>query len=1033
MALVECFLLLTFTSYSWIETSSSLIISTGNNYGMEYSMAVAHNLSYQVLVSPDAGGAVKLASKNTHGEADDDGFYRKVQNFCFAKTSSPDGKTFYFKKNDGTGGYRVGDTTDINTTYTYLDFEIKNTTATAKEFCFRNTNRLFEYTGHLSGDDATLDTTYEDTILDAMRISFEVVSGDSGNPSDPLIVSRNPATYTPINSTTPTTSTITYDDSSTTAVRYHSLEHHEYNEPTQLEPEPEQYPLFVSDASGSGEATDRIAVRIWFDERDAVYSALSSEAKANCDKALHAAEISVNFLLVSDTIDYDAIYFDDYAFSNKVGCEGKFVTDEMDGYSVYLHAFSSKETGDGFKNFKMTKVKTDETPANRWVVSIPLGNVVDGSGEGLNYLTSNTSTPPTKWNNTYFYYGNAAGTEKLYQWDFNTLPSGKYLEIVDADDDSGYEKKLSDRCSYFRNLGVVRNSENYNNSGLTVEGFLQYDRYNGEDPMQLTYLRDEATALTGASYNNSVENGALNYRYISDQAQKQYNVFHTETTTGEGDTIIMDYSSLDNYSSIKGRIYYADVDIGCKVMFRDNTQSSPEQQTNDMTAENGKTYWVGNVLNDQQQVLQINNGSYGGYSFSNLPSLPNDAGKYRVYFFKSESLDSKWPSNGVIVKQTSGGQGNNDDIWMNTLYGDTSFYKPGTGTVTTEVVDYQRYKGGLYLNLRNGENYETDERKTISTYYDSQAGLFMVYVPHSWAWDNNSTGFDIHYNELDGYYDCAADKLRWASGVAGESDTFTLLGYSDANTVAELNDSGVPVGSGVGTWDSVRRIEFTTELLYSGTGATLVYKTGTSASLYPMIPEADDDLYFKFYAFVPESGLSSQTTNHNLRYARYNDYTDNNGTGIWYPQENVTSADMTYYAIDSTAAANNAQSENRGWFHVAVFVDGTFENIVYDTLYGTGAANGALLRYAEEDNTTSTLTYHPVVTTTVTTSGGETHVNAALGTNITKIGNSRWVVPVSSTAEYVNFLWTPYPDTNTEFDYTVDLSKGIYCIVTEAN
>lgn len=1129
VALVECLLLLTFTSYSWIETSSSLIISTGSNYGMEYSMAVAQNLSYQVLVSPEAGGSVKLAAKNTNSGKEDDGYYRKVQGFSFSKTSSPDGKTFYFEKNDGTSNYRTNDTTDINTTYTYLDFEVKNTTGYAKEFCFRDTanTSILTYKGNLKGADAALDTAYQSTILNAMRISFEV-SGDSDeyNSSDPLIVSLAPQTssnytggnysYYPINSTTGTTTTVTYNNSNTTPVRYHSIDYHKYITPTAQNPDPEQHPLFTSyAANASGTAVDRVSIRIWFDEKDYAYSQLTGDDKLNCDKALHAADISVNFSLVSDTIDYDAIYFDDYAFSNKVGCEGKFVTDENEDYSVYLHAFSNKESGDGFKNFKMTKVETNDTPANRWVVSVPLGNVVQGDGSGQNYLTKSGNVNPTKWDDTYFYYGNASGTERLYQWNFSNLPVNQYLEVVpDTDPESGYETKLTDRCSYFRNLGVVRDSSNHNtnDNDNPIIGFMEYDRYDGNNPMQLTYLRDEATALTGEDYNASVEDGALNYKYITAHASESYDILSPEESEGSGSgesggsgssgsTITLDYNTvITDINNINdgeaSKIFYYDVPKGWYVQFAyQQENNNPNFKTRYRTvndggdgngeaihhmgdakyyppiATDGTCYYVANGhTQDYDPQYQIettaaigdpnhNNGNPGFYLTDVLPALNSNDDKWvRVYFYKNVALNSAWGNtNQVYIKTWSVNNAGWGDVYpdasaipgnftlMNKITdnnGESVYHVKGGGSggggsggggSSSETL-YQSYKGGVYLNLRDGNTYETLARKTIGAYYDTSDKLFKAYVPQSWAYNNNSSGFDIHYNELDGYYDCYSDKIRWATGKM-DTDTYTysLLGYTDSHTVAELNENNNAVGTGVGTWDSVRRIEYTTELLYNGYGEDYVYKTGTTSSVYPMAPDPADDLYMKFFAYVPVTGLDSQSTNHNLRFTRHTAYTDNIGNGIWYPQENLTSKELTYYAIDSTAASSGAASDDRGWFHVAVFVDGTFENIVYDTLYGTEAVNNASLKIAEDNGTSATLTYRSVVTTSVTTSGQQTHVNASEGANVTGVGNSRWIVPLAGTTKYAHFRWTPYPATETQFDYTVDLSNGIYCVVTEAN
>ena len=92
VALLECCVLLTFTTYSWIESSSSLIIMNGPK-----STATTTT----DIVNMDIVGQRKYRTVLTSGEATDadlNEFYSKVSYFNLAKASSPDGKTFYFPK-----------------------------------------------------------------------------------------------------------------------------------------------------------------------------------------------------------------------------------------------------------------------------------------------------------------------------------------------------------------------------------------------------------------------------------------------------------------------------------------------------------------------------------------------------------------------------------------------------------------------------------------------------------------------------------------------------------------------------------------------------------------------------------------------------------------------------------------------------------------------------------------------------------------------------------------------------------------------
>lgn len=105
VALIECLILIVFTTFSWIESSSSLIIKGEN-------MQVTDTLNYQLKYATD-GDTVDLST-----------FFSPVENFKFSKTSSPDGKTFYYPRT--AGKYRKGDTTDNNTSIRTVDFVFNN-------------------------------------------------------------------------------------------------------------------------------------------------------------------------------------------------------------------------------------------------------------------------------------------------------------------------------------------------------------------------------------------------------------------------------------------------------------------------------------------------------------------------------------------------------------------------------------------------------------------------------------------------------------------------------------------------------------------------------------------------------------------------------------------------------------------------------------------------------------------------------------------------------------------------------------------
>ena len=637
--------------------------------------------------------------------------------------------------------------------------------------------------------------------------------------------------------------------------------------------------------------------------------------------------------------------------------------------------------------------------------------------------------------------------------------------------------QIKEKTSYFRNRGVVRSSAEQAQDKGPIEGFLQYDRNNtnadkNADPMQLVYLRDRATALTSQPYNASdTANNVLNYQYITNSATGTYDITKTITTEtqgsssggNQGQTINPSYSglvpneNLNNYqvNAFWDRIFYADVPAGAKLQFAVtnsafNTNDSSLVQKRTMsnydatnnkavpTAVDGMCYRFYCTAEGQEQrnystsISGSSNFQDGNYKFDNLPGLGSNSDNWvRVYFYYVD-YNNCWgtlQNDGAPYIHTwdyenAGTNSVPDYVTMTSIRNATGYTVSGSGSgssepsTTTEEVQYSRYNGGVYLNLHNGSSYESSAKKTVSMYYDAGAELFKAYVPRSWL----SSGYDVHYNQLQGYYSLGSDELRWSTGEAVRTDpgyVYTVLGYSEANTLSVLAAGAV----GVGTWDNVRRMAYSTELLNLTSGGSQVYKTGVSSALYPMVPDPDDDLHFTYWAYVPESGLASQSTNHALRFARYDSYSSGTLFGVWYPQENITYKETTYYAADSTATDDNsASTAKRGWFHVAVFVDGTFENIVYDTLYSTKAVNGAKLEYSIDNGST----YQSIVTTSVSGSS----VTANESADMFRIGNTRWVVPIGADTRQVKFRWTPY--SGTQFDYNVNTEVGFYCVVTES-
>ena len=937
VALIECLVLLSFTTYSWIESSSSLIISTGKD-GLQ-EMHVADNLNYQVLVSLDAAGNVNLTDDSKYNQvAHDGGYFRSVRYFNYAKTSSPDGRTFYFKKTNGdnTNPYRAGDTADYNTSYTYFDFELKNTTRSTKSFYFRSAE-IFTINGHSSYSSMTAD---EQKIANAMRISIQK---DNGTPD---IYSIYGGASRPVNSTTGTTATQFTTRNITTG-------HYVYTGDSSVD-----QPLFSSEVNNNEESVENnISVRVWFDETDSQYRALSGAAKTTFDSAMASAEITLNFSLINDNVDYDQIYFDDFAYSHRQDTLGKFVTEEPGG-SMFFHAYNAKQAA--YVNYPMSKVTNSDNEAARWMASIPIPHTVKDTDNNTNYLTSNT----TYYNNAYFFFGTASGTGDpttcRYKWNLNSCG---YMSIATPTQagrtGNQNEYVITDATRYFRNLGVVRSSDQTSDN---IVGFMQFSADNS-GAMNPVYLRDRATGLTGAGYNMQTSS-ADNYQYITDSIS--YLTVQSQSSTG------FDYSEVPDAS----RIYYFDIPIDSNCNFFTGERiSSGKTQTNDVRdISDGDIYYVASPKNNDNQDASK-------YTAITLPALNDASGQLkRVYFYKTSALETTADWTNVSAH-----------IWGH--QSSVSNTEPA-GTVITdatapvEVTEDTLRTDNIYLNTAaTGAN--AAATKTVAMLYDTETHLFKAFVPASWL----TGGFYAHYNNLNFAYDNAAsDKLRFVTGAAssynGTDNIYTMLGYTNASTVASLS-----AGAGIGTWSDVREMSFATELIDSNIASAYVYKVGYGSGAYPMHPT--DNLYLTFSAYVPYDGTALS----NIAFTRYAAYNFSTVTGTWEPDETIGDSETTYYAVDPDGDTSETY---QGWFHVAVLVDGTFENLIYDTITN----DGGTLQYSYDNSSYSNI---PV-----------------------RIDTRRWVVPMRSGDNIysgVYFKWTPY--SGTVFDYSHSLSDGIYCIVTE--
>ena len=983
VALVECLLLVSFTTYSWIESSSSLIISSGEKG--EVKLSIAENLNYKVALGFDSGGNVRLDRVvNDNNEETEHGFYRTVQNFSYAMTSSYDGEHFFFPKttktssgegsstiysfSSGTSAYRAGDTADYNTAYTYIDFNLTNSTLSNKTFYFAN-DEIF------SVGDAT--TEISNIIKSAMRISVSKKNMTSGTVTGPIVFSldgdsdggvpRVTSAISDVNGTTANVDTKKIAD---------SIFVNRDDEGSR--------PVFESDyqtevnRDAEGNVVDHISIRIWFESQDPVYLAATSanaETKAAVDSAIYAAKVNVSFKMLFDNVDYDQIYFDDYTFSSKIFTDensvrvAKHSTEENDSYRMFLHAYNSDEVQ--FVNYPMSKTESPEG-AIRWVTSVPLDYVVDG------YLES---TETEEFSNTYFFYAPSSTAFDAispsgiaYKW---PLQSVMTLGGGSNENDPLYIASGDTT----RAIGLVRDATT-TGAGMTVTGYSMAEDAN--DPMTLVYLRDRTTGFTGSGYN-------------------------MDTSSVKGAGYIN--SSVGTMTDGTPRVIYRYlVPNNATYMLFNKGELLGENQTGQITSDwifDGKCYYIGHLktsdgYDNKRWFLDDDNDN--GVLPIELPKS-NVEGYKAIYFYYYDAM-----------------------CWMNGVDTPHLYYRLPSSTGNDQIGEAMEYYttvttstsvANLYINNFGADHPATQiarAQQSISMYYDNtnaEKPYFMAYVPTSWL-TASGTNMKFHFNRL-GYYDDSRDTILFSSGQGSMTNgayVYTALGYTDTAARNLLT-----VGTGVGTWDDVRLMQFDTELIDSNISSGYVYKigyhNGTSYVDYPMVPS--DGTGLTFSAYMP---LSSS-----IRFTRYAALGAAEPNGYWYPQTAAADSDTVFYAVDSVASTD-ADSAVRGWYHVAVLVDATYENLIYDTVLGTDAAQSASLSFSTNYSSDGT-GYTTIAANT------STPVNSYLMNGGTDTYTRRWVVPCG-VDDTVYFRWTPYPATSTVFEYSIDTYANIYLVVTEA-
>ena len=954
VAIIECVLLVSFTTYSWIESNSSLVIQNGP----ESSQIADQTTTKKMDIASALHSTINLNySGDTFAPLND--FFSEVKYFEFAKATSSDGRNLFFPCRNNTystaGKYRRGDTVDYNTSFLYFDFIISNKDA-GTGVNLENRDVFFDESADyrdiftVTGGDLTAEQ--RSALESAMRMSITTQYGSSA--ASTKIYSKTAYSgSTDYNSAAGTGSyksiDITSGQSGTMNRNYAYDENHDptthdrnsWVTTSALEDSVYKLTNNVIDADRlfvvkkNGET--KVSFRIWFDVWDPEFRSVFNldsldysqfETSEAAYWNIPDATVGIKFRLKTSGNDLRSIYFDDYTLTNQTGINIDHLTDEPDNdndpntsYSVWFYTWQPhvpaspdhEERLAGYYAIQLTKESRDSAHT-LWSANTATQSEMEYLMNAGGYSNAfNVSNSADRYKKSYFCYGDFSTKTAIYRWELDRAPLNEdfifnaysYMPNSSYTASASSSATVSGRTVTWTDCVVA--------SGGTKRGVGVWQDDTAGTTMTLLKFRDMATAVTSDNYN-----GGANFQIMNAQAVS------------------------DNHS------HY--------LVFANN------------------------------------------YNHATL--------------------------------------GNN----------------------FTDAV----------------------AKTTAAMYYDSSASVFKSYVPTCWL--TGSTGVSFTYSP-GGVFNANGAYLRWYSGVSAATQNggeyiYTALGYSNKHNVDSL--AGVDYlpnlysGSdgflkGVGTWVSVEEIKFSTELIDSDLSSGYRYFVGISDSYsqgyYVMIPDASN---MTFSAYVPSGTGSASAGISFLRYALpKSDVNVTSGpTAYWYGNKRYTYG--TFYPVDCDD--DDATVEyTHGYWNLSVLVDGTYENLIYDTLTdGSGSA------------------YAPVVTDGSTTVKGSVDYSARVNYGLLEYsynydpdtGLGDWYTLADDTSDTLNncidryrfyvpaedqtvvyWRWTPYKgysvtfysdyDTvnqvytqktisaaDTHFEYTHNVtdvsSSGIYLVVTEA-
>lgn len=557
VAIIECMLLATFTTLSWIESNSSLIIRNGPTSTKE-------QYNQKLRISDTLNSTLKLNTQLPLQNLQD--FFSQVRYFEFAKTTSSDGKTFFFPLQNNTysqAQYRRGDTIDYNTSYLYFDFIIKNTdnneqnenyTAQNLDVYFMDDDPNDANDGNygadiftISDDSQTLIPEQKTALSNAMRMSITTQVGTSA-PNTKIFSNKEHSdaegaeagTYNSIGSNITRknnssiregveSAPITASDA-TTSVSTAKISDYVYSiENNKVTSEK----LFVAKKN----AETKVSVRIWFEEQDPDFQAAFS---TGTNHQLSGADVGVKFAFKTNGNDLCSLYFDDYTFSNVT--DKLHITDEndADNYSVWFYAYQPAVQATMFHparpaGYVPVKLTFDSSSGShkRWstnevttsMMRYLMGSNGDDGGDDYSTTEKNatgyTGSVDDRYTMSYFCYGDWETKKAKYQWQLTGKPVDNGDFVFNAYSYEPNSAKSSANSSWVGNDTTWQDC--VNPTGGTIKaGVGQWQADDTHTAMTLLRFNDMATAVTSANYNINDVNQP-NYQFMNAAATNNSN------------------------------------------------------------------------------------------------------------------------------------------------------------------------------------------------------------------------------------------------------------------------------------------------------------------------------------------------------------------------------------------------------------------------------------------------------------------------------------------------------------------------------